>query len=258
MAAAALAVGAALAAEEGGVPWTDDVKKALAASKQEGKPIILDTWAVWCAPCKQMDLTTYKDKDVIAQASQFVPLKVDADVHKTIIQRDQIDAFPTVLFLDADGREISRLLGFIESKQLLSAMQTIAAGYADYMKAMTSGKDPSSEAGVGQYLLAAGNPEDAADHLARALKGLPANAAAPRETVELALADADLQRGRSKPAAAAFARLSQSGSSREIKARALAGLWRAEKERGREAEAQSALDNLRRGYPDLAPALERR
>lgn len=155
----ALAASAALAAEEGGIPWTDDVKKAFAAAKQEGKPVLLDTWAVWCAPCKLMDQTTYKDKTVVEAALRFVPLKVDADVHKTIIQRYQIDAFPTVLFLDGEGREITRLLGFVDAKKLLPALQTVARGYPDYMKMMAGGNDPDAQSTVGRYLLAAGNPD---------------------------------------------------------------------------------------------------
>jgi hypothetical protein len=56
-----------------------------------------------------LEETTYKNPEVVRLTEEsFVPPKVDADVHETFIDRHWIDAFPTILFLDARGREIGR------------------------------------------------------------------------------------------------------------------------------------------------------
>lgn len=250
------AAGLVLPSLAGEIPWLEDPKGALAAARRDSKPVLVDIWAVWCAPCKQMEKTTYRNEEVLKAAEAFVALKVDSDQQKAFVQRYEIGPLPVLLFLDGEGREIGRKTGFIEPPELLGLMRAVSTGFPQYQKALGAGKDPAALEIVGRYFLSAGNPTAAVDFLKKALKSSSADEN-QKASLHLALAQAQLGSGDAKAAATAFTKLAEGGAERETRARALAGLWRAEQARERENEANQALARLRQEFPDLAPALEK-
>lgn len=109
------AVASAPAAGQGitfteGRPFAESLKRA----RVEKKPLMVDTYAVWCGPCKQLDRMTFADPTVGAWARKnVIPVKIDAEKGegRRVSQRYSVRAFPTVLFLDEAGNEIDRLSG---------------------------------------------------------------------------------------------------------------------------------------------------
>jgi biopolymer transport protein ExbD len=47
-----------------------------------------------------------------ARASQVVAVKVDGDEHRDVVERFAVNAYPTMILLDPDGREIRRAVGY--------------------------------------------------------------------------------------------------------------------------------------------------
>ena len=121
----AIALGLALAAaacEQAGertevaaaseIAWRHgDVDDALAEAKEAGKPVILYWGAVWCPPCNQMKAGLFKDPAFIAETENFVPVYLDGDTEGAQRWGEQfgISGYPTVIILQPDGTEITRI-----------------------------------------------------------------------------------------------------------------------------------------------------
>ncbi len=94
----------------------------------EGDPIIIDFYADWCIPCKELDKQTFSDKRVIGLSKKFVMIK--ADMTKTlseetvkIANKFNIVGMPTVLIIDSKGNELERLTGFVNADEFIKIMQ---------------------------------------------------------------------------------------------------------------------------------------
>jgi thiol:disulfide interchange protein DsbD len=106
---------AAAAAKEEHAGWLEqDLEGALVKAKAEHKLVLVDIYAEWCAQCKELDEKTWPDAGVKQWLAQnAVAIRIDTDARrKDLATKLQIRSYPTVLLLDAEGRELRRLLGF--------------------------------------------------------------------------------------------------------------------------------------------------
>jgi len=137
----AIGVGAAVVAVTMAVPkkieaeisWQPFSEQALAEAQREGKGVIIDTYADWCIPCKELDQNTFVDPGVKRESERFVTLKLDLTTAAANTeagrakQRFAIRGVPTVIFLDPAGRERAdlRLEGFEKPGAFLSRMKQV-------------------------------------------------------------------------------------------------------------------------------------
>ncbi|MGC2422901.1 MAG: DUF255 domain-containing protein [Nitrospirota bacterium] len=136
----------AVEAEKDKVQWFsyDD---ALVKARKENKFVMVDFFAQWCKWCKELDKTTYSDPKV-AQAinADFVPVKVDSEsLNKVTYEMRQItmsqladkysvSSYPTVYFLDKDGKKAEVLNGYLAPDEFLKYLQYIKSGKYKEMK----------------------------------------------------------------------------------------------------------------------------
>jgi thiol:disulfide interchange protein DsbD len=102
--------------------WMEqDLETALARAKTAGKPVLVDTYAEWCAQCKELDKKTWPDPQVSAWIrDNAVAVRIDSDkTRKDLGTKLGILSYPTVILLDGDGRELRRLLGFQNPAEML-------------------------------------------------------------------------------------------------------------------------------------------
>jgi len=107
--------GAPAVAKEEHAGWLEqDLEGALARAKAEKKLVLVDIYADWCAQCKELDEKTWPDAGVKQWIAQnAVAIRIDTDAkRKDLAAKLQIRSYPTVILLDAEGRELRRLLGF--------------------------------------------------------------------------------------------------------------------------------------------------
>jgi thiol-disulfide isomerase/thioredoxin len=128
-----------------GRPFAEALKRARA----EKKPLMVDTYAVWCGPCKQLDRMTFADPTVGEWARKSViAVKVDAEKGegRRLAQRYAVRAFPTILFLDPSGNELDRISGVYPPANFIGAGDAILAGrtaLADALKKLQKEWDPA-------------------------------------------------------------------------------------------------------------------
>jgi len=117
---------------EGGIPWQSYQSELLIKAKNEQKPVIMDFYADWCIPCKELDKFTFSDSRVVESSSNFVTLKVDltsfqSDETSKLREKYAIKGVPTILFLSASGEEIAelRLSGYEEADKFLERLNSV-------------------------------------------------------------------------------------------------------------------------------------
>ena len=75
---------------------------------QSDKPVLVDFWAAWCAPCRMLAPTVAAIAEKYAANARVV--KVNVDDNPSISQRYGIKGIPT-LILFKNGREEERVVG---------------------------------------------------------------------------------------------------------------------------------------------------
>ncbi len=106
--------GAAIEAPKASLWIEQDFEQALRKARSEGKLVLVDTYAEWCAQCHELDEKTWPDAAVQAWIKEHaVAVRLDTDkVRPDLAPKLGIRSYPTVLVLDADGKELKRSLGF--------------------------------------------------------------------------------------------------------------------------------------------------
>ena len=113
---AVIAFGQGIKFEEG------NFKSLLAKAKKENKLIFIDAYAVWCGPCKLMVKNIFPLKPVgDYYNANFINAKIDMEKGEGIdlAKKYNVKAFPTYLFINGDGEEVHRTLGYVEEKDFI-------------------------------------------------------------------------------------------------------------------------------------------
>ena len=118
------------------------LEAALAKAGETDKMVVIDFFATWCGPCKQMDKDTWPHEDVVAWVEKHaILIKVDVDKEEAVAKEFNITAMPTVVFLKADKSEISRFVDAYSATQFVSFGNKVLSGDAPPPGAAPSGGD---------------------------------------------------------------------------------------------------------------------
>lgn len=115
--------GTAAAAGGEKISWLTDLAPALRKAKETGRPIMIDFYADWCGPCKMLDAQTYSDDRVAEASTNLVMVRIDVDRNQPLSSRYGVQSIPTILVLNAEGKEIDRAVGFMAVEPMLKMIE---------------------------------------------------------------------------------------------------------------------------------------
>lgn len=112
------------------IAWQPKEEAALVQAKEAKKPVLIDFGATWCKACKELDEHTWPDGRVKAEAARFVPVKIDATDEddpevKRVTAKYKVVGLPTVVLLDADGKEKVRFTEFVPPEKMAQAIKSV-------------------------------------------------------------------------------------------------------------------------------------
>ena len=105
------------------VPGSTATTAASAATESAGNlPRLWDFAATWCPPCKEQ-------KPIIEElqrefAGRIEIKSIDVDENKELASEYEVKAIPTLVFLDAAGKELSRHVGLWPKDSILAQFKT--------------------------------------------------------------------------------------------------------------------------------------
>src|SRR3990172_347206 len=132
------------------------VKDVIEESKQQ--PVLVDFWAPWCAPCKQ--LTPILEKAVKAAKGKVKLVKMNIDEHPAIPGQMGIQSIPAVIAF-SNGQPVDGFMGALPGGQVIAFLERLTKGKI--------GSDDQNLLKAADAALVEGNPAAAAEIYAQIL-----------------------------------------------------------------------------------------
>ncbi len=97
--------------------WNEIISKA----QNEQKYIFVDFYADWCGPCIWMSKEVFTTDEAGAFFNDnFINVSIDAEREfQELVENTYIDAFPTLVIYNSEGKEVTRSVGALDASELI-------------------------------------------------------------------------------------------------------------------------------------------
>lgn len=169
--------------------------EALNIAKSENKVLMIDFMTDWCKWCVELDKKVYTDMEVAAFAnSNQINWKIDAEKGEgpELAKKFKITGYPTIVFVNGEGEEIDRIIGYLPAKDFLIAMKDFNNG-RNTIGSLTlilksDPENPEANFRMGKKQADYGNSKDAVTYFEKVLIYDPDNKSGFKDDAALYLA----------------------------------------------------------------------
>ncbi len=88
-------------------------------------PTVIDFYADWCQPCKQLDSALAKVKSNYGERVTFMRVDVDDPNSQPLMDQYEVSPIPTMVFLNPEGEVSSYSIGFTSESNISSSINKI-------------------------------------------------------------------------------------------------------------------------------------
>ena len=119
----------------GQINWTYSKTDAVEMAQKEGKVIVMDFWAIWCGPCKQMDTKLWDTPEIAAVSDKFIAYKVDVDSDRTTPMQYKLQGIPRVIIITPSGQTLWDRTGFGTPTEFVEVLTNLPDDISDIIAA---------------------------------------------------------------------------------------------------------------------------
>jgi thioredoxin-related protein len=111
-----------------GIVWLSDYNAARREAHDKNLPLVIDFSTQNCHWCRQLEATTFRDPAVVKLLCQhFVALRLDGEKDAGLAQALGINAYPTLVFADPNGKVLGKQDGYVKAAEFTQIAQRALA-----------------------------------------------------------------------------------------------------------------------------------
>src|SRR5262249_5545668 len=117
------------------VEWQPLSVRALDRAIAARRPVIVEFSASWCLPFREMESSTFINPQVVHESARFSMLQADVTesnaLNQALMQKFAVMGVPTIIFYDAHGSEVDRVVGYLDASRFVQKMRRIESPQPD-------------------------------------------------------------------------------------------------------------------------------
>jgi periplasmic divalent cation tolerance protein len=241
-----------------GIRWGRTLEQAKENARRLKNPVLAYVYLRGSDYCEKLEEGVLADKSVVAAAEEFVCVRIDTAKDGDLTRRLDVRGAPTILFLDGEGNEMSRVAGLVDKEQLLAKLSEAKRSKLTFREArrlaMRNPGDVQANWKVAETYLEEGNEDLAEPHLRNVIGHDEENQYGYTDKAMFALGFALGKRGEYAQAAYSFDKLLERWPNYKDKDKALYCLGLSELAIGQKDKGRACLEQLVKEFPNSATA----
>jgi periplasmic divalent cation tolerance protein len=241
-----------------GIQWMRSLTDAEKQARQLKKPILAYFSLRDSDYCQKLEEGVLADKSVIDVAEEFVCVRVDAARQADEARKLDVRGAPTILLLDGQGNEMSRVAGLVEKDQLLAKLNEAKRSKLTFREARRlatqNPADVQANWRVAETYLEEGREDLAEPNLRNVVEHDEENQYGYTDKAMFALGFALGKRGEYAQAAYSFEKLLEHWPEYKDKDKALYCLGLSQLAVGQKDKGRARLEQLLKEFPNSSTA----
>lgn len=91
-------------------------KSEAVVENKSGLPKVIDFYATWCQPCKKLAPVLEELEKSYKGKIEFERLDAEQPQNKAIVEKYEVAAYPTLVFVDKSGKLVDRKEGYADKE----------------------------------------------------------------------------------------------------------------------------------------------